>query len=379
MNAVVAVATNTLGARSETFVSRHVEMLNGGRTVAICRRVEDRSVTDHPVLVIGGPGETPAVRAGNRIRALWNQLYRGGIALPDARTEQAIAHFLVQHEVRCILAEFGPLGCIMQRAAAHAGIPLYVYFRGRDATSLLASSGVRRAYGRLFPEVAGVIAVSRFLLDNLRSRGFTHPNMHVIPSGADTDLFVPGVKDPGQLLSVGRFVAKKAPGLVIRAFARVAGRYPVRLDMIGDGPLLGECHRLAGALGVAGQVRFLGAQPPETVRRQMASAYMLLQHSVTGPGGEAEGLPTVIQEAMAAGAVVVATRHAGIPEAIKSGRNGLLVAERDLDGYVAAIEQILGDPVAAAGMATQARRDAVEYFDAGMLRRRLEAVILAGR
>jgi glycosyltransferase involved in cell wall biosynthesis len=379
MNAVVAVATNTLGARSETFVSRHIETLNGGRTVAICRRVEDRSVTDHPVLVIGGPGGTPAVRVGNLIRAVWNQLYQGGIAVPNARTDGAIARFLAEQEAGCVLAEFGPLGCIMQRAAAQVRIPLYVYFRGRDATSLLANRGVRRAYGRLFPEMAGVIAVSSFLLDKLSSQGFSHPNMHVIPSGVDTALFVPGPKDPGQLLSVGRFVAKKAPDLVIRAFARIAGRYPVRLDMIGDGPLLAECRRLAVSLGVDERIRFLGAQPPETVRRQMAGAYALLQHSVTGPGGETEGLPTVIQEAMAAGAVVVATRHAGIPEAIESGRNGLLVAERDLDGYVEAIEQIIGDPISAAAMAAQARRDAVEYFDAGMLRHRLEAVILAGR
>lgn len=379
MSAVVAVATNTLGARSETFVSRHIETLSGGRTVAICRRVEDSSVTGHPVLVIGGPGETPAARAGNLVRAVWNQLYRGGIAMPDARTDQAIARFLAEHETRCVLAEFGPLGCIMQRAAARARIPLYVYFRGRDATSLLAKGGVRRAYGRLFPEAAGVIAVSRFLLDNLRSSGFTHHNMHVIPSGVDTALFMPGPKDPGQLLSVGRFVAKKAPDLVIRAFARIAGRHPVRLDMIGDGPLLAGCRRLAGSLGVAERVRFLGAQPPEMVRQRMSGAHILLQHSVTGPGGEAEGLPTVIQEAMSAGAVVVATHHAGIPEAIESGRNGLLVAERDLDGYAEAIAQLIGDPAAVAGMAAQARRDAVDRFDAGLLRRRLEAVIFAGR
>lgn len=378
MNTVVAVATNTLGARSETFVTRHINTLNVGRTVAICRRVENRLATDHPVLVIGGKGDTPAARTGNLLRAVWNQIYWGGIALPGVQTDQAITRFLAEQDVRCILAEFGPLGCIMQRAAIRAGIPLYVYFRGKDATSLLANRGVKRAYRRLFPGVAGVIAVSRFLLDNLQSQGFSHPNMHVIPSGVDTEFFVPGRKDPGQLLSVGRFVAKKAPDLVIRAFARVASRYPVRLDMIGDGPLLGECRRLAESLGVADRVFFHGAQPHEFVRQFMSSSLVLLQHSLTDPGGEAEGLPSVIQEAMAAGAVVVSTRHAGIPEAIESGRNGLLVAERDLDAYVQAIEQVMANPALAAEMARQARNDAEERFDAGMLRRRLEDVILGG-
>lgn len=379
MNTVVAVATNTLGARSETFVSRHIDTLNDGRTVAICHRVDDRSATDHPVLVIGGWGGTPVARTGNLLRAVWNQLYWGGIALPGVRTNQVITRFLAEQDVRCILAEFGPLGCIMQRAATRAGIPLYVYFRGQDATSLLANKGVRRAYRRLFPEVAGVIAVSRFLLDNLQSQGFSHPNTHVIPSGVDTEFFVPGQKDPGQLLSVGRFVAKKAPDLVIRAFARITNRYPVHLDMIGDGPLLGDCRRLVESLGIADRVFFHGAQPHEFVRQFMSSAFVLLQHSLTDSGGEAEGLPSVIQEAMAAGAVVVSTHHAGIPEAIESGRNGLLVAEGDLDAYVQAIEQVMANPVLVAEMAHQARKDADERFDAGTLRRRLEDVILSGR
>lgn len=379
MNTVVAVATNTLGARSETFVSRHINTLNVGRTVAICRRVEDQSTTDHPVLAIGSWGGTPAARAGNFAHAVWNQFYWGGIALPSIQMEQVISRFLVEQDVRCVLAEFGPLGCIMQGAATRAGIPLYVYFRGRDATSLLANRGVRRAYRRLFPKVAGVIAVSRFLLDNLQSQGFLHPNTHVIPSGVDTEVFVPGRKDPGQLLSVGRFVAKKAPDLVIRAFARIAGRYPVRLDMIGDGPLLGDCRCLAKALGIADQVFFHGAQPHEFVRQFMSGAFVLLQHSLTDPGGEAEGLPSVIQEAMAAGAVVVSTRHAGIPEAIESGRNGILTEEGDLDAYVLAIEQVMANPAFAAEMARQARNDAETHFDAGMLRRRLEGVILGGR
>lgn len=379
MNTVVAVATNTLGARSETFVTRHINTLNGGRTVAICRRVEDPTATDHPVLVIGGWGENMAVRAGNLVHAVWNQLYWGGIALPGVHMEQAVARFLAEHDVRCILAEFGPMGCIMQRAANRAEIPLYVYFRGRDATSLLKNSGVRRAYRKLFPKVSGVIAVSRFLLDNLQSQGFSHPNIHVIPSGVDTEVFVPGRKDPGQLLSVGRFVAKKAPDLVIRAFARIASRYPVRLDMIGDGPLLDKCRHLAESLGVADRVFFHGSQPHEFVRQFMSSAFVLLQHSLTDPSGEAEGLPSVIQEAMAAGAVVVSTRHAGIPEAIESGRNGLLTAEGDLDAYAQAIEQIMSNPALATEMARQARNDAEKRYDVVMLRRQLEDVILDDR
>jgi glycosyltransferase involved in cell wall biosynthesis len=129
---------------------------------------------------------------------------------------------------------------------------------------------------------------------------------------------------------------------------------------------------------VAERVRFLGALPHEAVRAHMASAALFLQHSVTTAQGETEGLPSSIQEAMAAGAAVVATRHAGIAEAIEPGRNGLLVAEHDLDACAAAIERLLDNPQMAAEMARQARADAVERFDAKRLMERLENLLLAG-
>lgn len=372
----VAIVANALGAPSETFVRRHVETLCGGRTVAICRRVEDAASARCPHLVIGQPGQGIARRASHFLWAVRNQLLWGGIAFPDKPTQSDIVRFLREHHVRCILAEFGPSGCIVQRAAVAARIPLFVYFRGRDASSLLRKVGVRRAYRALFPRAAGILAVSRFLLDNLRAAGFVHPNAHVIPSGVDTGAFMPGEKDPRRLLWVGRFVPKKAPELVVRAMAALPPEFDLLLDMIGAGPLLEPCRSLAHALGCAERIRFLGAQPHAAVRTAMAQAAIFLQHSVTADYGEAEGLPSTIQEAMAAGAAIVATRHAGIPEAIESGSNGLLVAEGDLDGFVAAIGELAANPVLAMRLAAQARRDAVARFDNRRLIERLEGILL---
>jgi glycosyltransferase involved in cell wall biosynthesis len=375
MNGNVAVATNTLGACSETFVKRHIDQLNQGRTVVLCRRVEGSADLGKPFLVMGENGGAIAARGVGVLRAVWNRAKWGGIAYPSSAMDQAIARFLATQRVACVLAEFGPMGCIMQRAAAIAGAPLYVYFRGRDASALLARPGVRAAYTRLFPNVAGVIAVSRYLLDRLSASGFQHANSHVIPSGVDTDVFAPGEKDPHLVLSVGRFVPKKTPDLVVRAFAKVASEYPVRLEMIGDGPLLNPCKALAASLGVADRIRFLGAQPHEIVRERMSSARILLQHSVVGADGDAEGLPSVIQEGMAAGTVVVSTRHAGIPEAIMSGTNGFLAQEGDLAGFVQCLRQVLEYPAVADSAAARARKDAVQRFDSRSLMRRLEQII----
>ena len=71
---------------------------------------------------------------------------------------------------------------------------------------------------------------------------------------------------PPVFVAVGRFVEKKAPQLTVEAFAEVVRSRPdARLRMIGDGPLLDDCRKLAADLGIDGAVTFLGTQPPEVV------------------------------------------------------------------------------------------------------------------
>ena len=55
-----------------------------------------------------------------------------------------------------------------------------------------------------------------------------------------------------------------------------------------------------------------------------------------------EGLPMVVLEAMAAGVPVVATRVAGIPEAIRHGRDGVLVTPGDPEDLARAIADVVG-------------------------------------
>lgn len=372
----IAIVTNTLGAVSETFVRDHIVTLNQGDTVVICRRMEDAWTVRCPVLPIALPPAGAVATIGRTIRAVWNQSIWGGIALPDGETDNRMTEFLTTHRVRTILAEFGPAACIVQDAAARAGIPLYVYFLGRDASSLLRRAGVRRAYRRLFPTLAGVVSVSRFLVDQLAGHGFAHPNTHVIPSGVDTEYFQPSGKDPQSLLFIGRFVPKKAPHLIIRAFASALKDHPqARLRMIGDGPLLDKCRKLAETLGASGQIDFMGRQAHDVVRREESTSTILLQHSVTDAQGDTEGLPVCIQEAMASSMLVIATHHAGIPEAIRSGENGWLVEEHDIDGMTRAIVHALDNPEQSRLMAEQARRDAMARFDSRRLRLRLESIL----
>ena len=102
--------------------------------------------------------------------------------------------FLRTHDVQAIVAEFGHLGGNLAPLGNALGIPVFVYFRGFDASKRLRSPRIIRRYRAAIPRLAGVVSVSQSLLDNLAAVGVRHPNSVVIPTGVDTSVFVPPKK-----------------------------------------------------------------------------------------------------------------------------------------------------------------------------------------
>jgi colanic acid/amylovoran biosynthesis glycosyltransferase len=374
----LAIATPILGKSTETSQRRHIAELYGGDTVVVCRSAEPGFDPGRPVFQTGKKPMRGLDKAELELgKAVGTVAYRAS-GVPFGRTRRRLEAFLREHRAFAILAEFGHVGSSMAPIGARLGIPVFVYFRGFDASKRLRSPLRILSYKAALPRLAGYFAVSQSLLDNLAAKGIRHPNAHVIPSGVDTRVFAPGEKEGGLLLAVGRMIPKKAPETTVAAFARVAAEFPgSRLEMIGDGPLLEAARARAAALGLGERVRFLGMQPHAAVREKLARAAVLLQHSVVDALGNEEGLPIAIQEAMASGAVVISTRHAGIPDAVESGVDGLLVAEGDLEGYTAALASVLGDDGLRRRLAEAARRRAETQFDTRVLHRRIEDVIRA--
>lgn len=375
-NLRVAIATGIFGRPTETGVRRHVGMLFGGNTVVLCERCEPGATSEKPVF----DASTPRIlRKIEREIGKPIQSFRYACSgVPFGRVRRDLERFLRAQEVRAIVAEFGQLGANMAPIGNALGIPVFVYFRGVDASKKLRLERVKRRYRAMFPRLAGVVSVSQFLLDNLAAEGMSHPNSAVLPTGVDTSLFVPLEKDPNLILAVGRIVEKKAPLLTIDTFAAAAADFPDhRLEIIGEGELRGAAEAHARKLGLADRVIFHGLKDHAFVREKIGQAQIFLQHSVTAADGNTEGLPTSIQEAMSCGTAVISTRHAGIPEAIREGETGLLVDEHDGEGFARGLRGLLEAPETAARMGVAAREVAVERFEFRKLHARLEDMIRA--
>lgn len=378
MKPKVAILVRAYPEPSETFIKRHVEHLFNGNTVLICRFLLKPQVIEKPVFALGLDYNKHNffVRLQDRIHKAASLLLTGYALTPLGKRKSSLKSFLIEHGVQCILAEFGNLAGPLVPIAKELNIPIFAYFRGYDVSWVLANRHSRYFMKRTFNQITGIFAVSSYLVERLSQAGLNHPNTHVLPSGVDTSLFKPGDKDPNMILSVGRFVPKKNPLLTVRAMARVLKIFPeARLEMIGDGPLLQPSINLAKELGISERITFLGVQQHHVVRQKLANASIYIQHSVMDNNGNTEGLPSSIQEAMSSGAAVIATQHAGIPEIISSGINGLLVAENDLDAYVDSICNLLSDQSLSSELAANARQTALNNLDCWIMQARLEDII----
>ena len=169
-----------------------------------------------------------------------------------------------------------------------------------------------------------------------------------------------------KLLFVGRLAAAKGLPVLLDAIAKLDD---VTLEIAGDGPDRLMLVEQARRLGIAERVRFLGYQSQAQVRDLLKQADIFVLTSF------AEGVPVVLMEAMAAGVPVITTRIAGIPELVKDGESGLLIAPGDAGATAAAIHQLVEDPSLRTRLAAAGRRKVEQEFDIGVEARRFAAIL----
>jgi colanic acid/amylovoran biosynthesis glycosyltransferase len=372
----LAIGAPSFCIPSETFIRDHVRNIAPGETILICDDDRGAERFGCPVLSHIDARSTPRTRlerVANAVRRRWRTYVDPGLGAADRRR---VRSFFRSYEPRAVLAEYGPVGCLLARACHEAKEPLYVHFHGYDASVLLQDWRWVRRYRKLFCGAAGIIVPSKFLARNLAAIGCSETKLHVSPFGIDPDRFAPGKSVPQRIIAVGRLVEKKAPHLTIAAFGKIAARYPqARLDMIGDGPLASRCRALIGELGLGEQVRLLGIRGSDSVAKLMSQASLFVQHSVIAENGDMEGFPVAILEAMGSALPVVSTRHSGIPEAVEECVTGLLVDEHDVEGMAGAMSTLLHDTERAAKMGLAGRKRLLAHYTHVQARDRLRAIM----
>lgn len=350
---VCVIHPNKFGA-SETFIRAHVERLPARPLVLYggyfpVYRNDDKPLLPSGLLQRFGRGVL------RRCLPLSSQHFRNA----------ALERYFKRHRVEAVLAEYGQTGVAVMDACLAAAVPLVVHFHGFDAFDQRVLDGLQGKYMGLFVMAASIIAPSESMRHRLLELGAPAAKVFVNPYGVDAAVFSggnPGASPP-TLVSVGRFVDKKAPHLTLLSFRRALEECrDAELCMVGDGELLEACKQIAGALGISHAVRFLGVRRPSEVATILRSARAFVQHSVRTSYGDSESLGVVFLEAGASGVPVIATRHDGIPEVVIDGETGLLVDEGDIEAMAGCMIRVLRDPHLAARLGSAARTHITTTF-----------------
>jgi glycosyltransferase involved in cell wall biosynthesis len=282
-------------------------------------------------------------------------------------------------------SHFGVEGLCSQGAARRLDIPAVTTLHGFDATysrrALLSSrspSWIRYAVGRerFMRSAETLICVSDFVRSRAVQLGAHAENCHVVPTGVDTQAIQASpVPEAPVVVHVGRLVEVKGASFLIRAVAALVPRVPeVELWLVGGGPLRDSLEGLVRELGIQRHVKFLGVTNHEETLAAIRTARVLCLPSVTAGSGATEGLGQVLLEAGALGRPVVASRSGGIPQVIRDGQNGRLVAERDVRALSDALIDVLLNHDRAEAMGAAGRSIAESEFDLAVCTAKVEAL-----
>lgn len=271
---------------------------------------------------------------------------------------KSLQKFLIKNEIDLVLCNFGTQGANVTPACVKTGLPQIVYFYGYDAYIYSVLKKYKKRYAFMFAHASKLLVVSQDLLFQLVKLGAPKDKIIINPCGFDINDFGRAYpeKSDKRLLFVGRFVEKKAPDLLLRAFDKTVKEVPdAQLIMIGGGELNTEVVSLIASLKLEKSVQLMGFQPPEIVTKEIQKARAYVQHSRTAKDGDSEGTPVSIVEASGSGLPVVSTRHGGIKETVIDGITGFLVDEGDWESMANYMVKLLNDPVLAGKMGVAGR------------------------
>lgn len=181
-----------------------------------------------------------------------------------------------------------------------------------------------------FAQAHHAVTISEYNLRFLQARfPDVTSRLHLVRNGLELERFP--YRDPRpigsrvRVAAVGRLVEKKGFQHLLPAAAElVAQGFPLDLRIAGTGALAEQLQCTIEQLGLTRHVRLLGPQTQDQVRGLLDSSDAFIAPCVVGSDGNADGMPTVLLEAMAAGVPCISTSVTGIPEAVRNGLTGIL-------------------------------------------------------
>jgi glycosyltransferase involved in cell wall biosynthesis len=277
-----------------------------------------------------------------------------------------IAHLIKSENVSLVHAHTPFAGSIISGLAGKlAGVPVIIHAHLQDNWS---NNLLIRTYQSLLNYWTNkncydaIIAVSHQVKDALIAEGFDFRKFHVVHNGTpivngenlDSKILRSKLGIPHDIpivIHVGRLCKSKGQYLLLKAAANLheQGQKAVYLivgkDLEQNGAYLHYLKDMAEELQINHSVYFLGYRTDIPQLLALSDLFVL--------PSDAEGLPLVILEAMAAAKPVIATSVGGVAEIVIHQETGLLIPPEDVSALADAILWMIENPESAGLMGSK--------------------------
>jgi colanic acid/amylovoran biosynthesis glycosyltransferase len=342
----ILIFSDIFGSISTTFIYNEVvELSKTHEVIYVCQERQNEKVFPFSNVEILPYKINPVSK---KIR-WWQEIYDLKLSFVNSRYRKDIQQIIQDFSPDLIHCHFGYEALKVLQNVYTDKIPFVVSFRGYDASQMLRrKSYVRQLKKFLFKPNVFPTFVCEFLRGNLQKNGIEVNKHLILYSGTNLDFFKRKKYDHRNekyiFLQVSGFGDKKGHDITVKAFYQFLDQNPsiqAQLILAGSGKNMNKIQSLVKQLGLGQHVEFPGKVDKFQAKELLEKADCFVHHSVTSEGGDTEGIPNAVMEAMSMQLPVIASIHAGIPELMEDGIHGYLVDENDVDSYANRMKQIM--------------------------------------
>lgn len=282
-----------------------------------------------------------------------------------ARTTYQLSRYLCDIRPNILLSTLTGANLVSIVARRLSATSCRLVLREANTPENMQRISTRLAVRFLYSHADAVIAVSAATRQGLLAQtSVTSAQVHTIPNAVDANRLAHLASEPPQhpwfrpgtppvIVSAGRLVPQKDHAMLINAIRYLHPRRPVRLLIIGEGPLRAELEAQIRQLGLSTHVRLTGVLHNPYPYIAHASAFAL--------SSRWEGMPNVLLEALALGTPVISTNcPSGPAEILGHPPKGALAPVGNPKRFSLVLARLLDNPPAPDSL----RRRAEEFSPA---------------
>lgn len=206
------------------------------------------------------------------------------------------------------------------------GFPVLIFFRGwrENISKKFGKLGFWQLYfKKRLKRADAIVVLAKQFKENLLDLGINPDKIFISSTMVEFSKYFHEYKKftrPYKILMCGYLKKEKGPYELLEAASKIIKKFPdTKFVFVGKGEELTRLKQKTKKMKLENNVEFTGYKSGDEKINIFREAHIFAFPSYS------EGFPTVILEAMAAGAALVSTSVGGLDDALKDGKNGLII------------------------------------------------------